>query len=233
MAKPNLETGVAGDAPTTAIPSYLLGWNGTQWVPVATATGGALTLDTELPAAVALSDTMANPTAPPVGACELGWDTSAAVWVRRRASYTHAIPIDTIGYATAYPGDIGGGNNPLEVLPFGVTGSMGSAMLRTPSVFKTVAAVAVTAGTPVAGWTPASGKKFRLMGYALSLSVAGAVIMKDATTELIRTALMLAGDGHESPPMGNGILSAAANQVLNLDVTATGTVSGFLFGTEE
>jgi hypothetical protein len=104
---------------------------------------------------------------------------------------------------------------------------------RTPNTFKTLAALSVTAGTPQAGWTPTSGKKFRLMGFMLSLSVAGAVILKDSGTEVVRTCLMAAGAGLASPRMGNGILSAAANNVLNIDVTATGTVSGFLFGCEE
>jgi hypothetical protein len=104
---------------------------------------------------------------------------------------------------------------------------------RTPLVFKTIAAVAVTAGTPAAFWTPTAGKKFRLMGFMLSLSVAGSVILKDAATEMIRTPLMAAGVGLAAPPLGNGILSALANNVLNGDVTATGSVSGFVFGTEE
>jgi hypothetical protein len=71
------------------------------------------------------------------------------------------------------------------------------------------------------------------MGYALSLSVAGSVILKDATTELIRTPLMAAGIGQPSPKIGNGILAAAANDVLNIDVTSSGSVSGFVYGTEE
>ncbi len=104
---------------------------------------------------------------------------------------------------------------------------------RTPNVFKPVAAVAVTAGTPVNLWTPASGKKFRLMGFALSLSVAGAVILKDAAAELARTPSMAAGIGLVSPPMGNGYLSAAADNILKIDVTATGSVNGYVFGTEE
>jgi hypothetical protein len=107
------------------------------------------------------------------------------------------------------------------------------AAIRTPVVFKPIAAVAVTAGTPVAVWTPAAGKKFRVMGYALSLSVAGSVILKDATTEILRTPLMAAGIGQPAPRMGNGILSATANNVLNADVSATGSISGFVFGTEE
>jgi hypothetical protein len=105
---------------------------------------------------------------------------------------------------------------------------------RTPVVFKPIAAVAVAVGTPVAIWTPATGKKFRVMGYALSLTVAGSVILKDAAAEIARTPLMAAGVGQPCPPgMGNGILSALANNVLTVDVTAAGSVSGFVFGTEE
>lgn len=111
--------------------------------------------------------------------------------------------------------------------------SASTVMNRTPNVFKTIAAVSVTSGTPVAIWTPASGKKFRLMGYALSLSVVGSVILDDSATEIIRTPLMAGGIGQSSPPMGNGILSAAANNALKADVSASGTVSGFVFGTEE
>lgn len=119
-----------------------------------------------------------------------------------------------------------------SVLPFVYNGSSWD-RTRTSNVFKTLAAVAVTAGTPIAAWTPIAGKKFRLMGWCLSLSVAGSVIMKDATTELIRTPLMAAGIGISSPGMGNGILSATVNNVLNIDVTASGSVSGYVFGTEE
>jgi hypothetical protein len=104
---------------------------------------------------------------------------------------------------------------------------------RTPSTFKTIAAVAVTAGTPVTVWTPGAGKKFRLMGFMLSLSVAGSVLLKDAGTEILRTPLMAAGVGLASPPMVNGILSAVANNVLQVDASASGSVSGFVFGTEE
>ena len=129
---------------------------------------------------------------------------------------------------------VGGGNPNIGVIPMLFDGASTAWPLRTPAVFKTIAAVAVTAGTPVAVWTPAANKKFRALGWALSLSVAGGVILKDATTEMIRTPLMAAGIGQSSPPgMSNGILSAAANNALNIDVTATGSVSGFVFGTEE
>ncbi len=146
---------------------------------------GTPTVNTELPAAAALADGAANPTAPIAGAAELVFN--GATWDRKRVA----------------------------------------------TVFKPIAAQAVTANTPVDVWTPATGKKFRLMGYALSLSVAGSVILKDNTTEILRTPLMAAGIGLVQPEMGNGILSAAADQVLKIDVTASGSVSGYLYGTEE
>lgn len=122
--------------------------------------------------------------------------------------------IDVTAYLSAYNG-----------------GSMD--MVRTPNVFKTIAAVAVTAATPLTIWTPTAGKKFRLMGFALSLSVAGSVILLDSAAEILRTPLMAAGVGQPSAAFGNGILSALANNTLKIDVTASGSVSGYVFGTEE
>ena len=100
-----------------------------------------------------------------------------------------------------------------------------------------VAAQAITAGTAVDLWTPAAGKRWRLLAYHLSLSVAGSVIVKNkhsgVYTEQLRTPLLAAGIGQASPPMGRGIVSPNANDLLALDVTATGSVSGYLLGREE
>jgi hypothetical protein len=108
---------------------------------------------------------------------------------------------------------------------------------RTPAVFKDLPSTAVTAGTGITVWTPAAGKKFRLMGFCLSASVAASIIFGDNAvgTILFRTpALAAAGVIVVGADMlGNGKLSAAANNVLKLDVTATGNVAGFIFGTEE
>jgi hypothetical protein len=105
-----------------------------------------------------------------------------------------------------------------------------------PTVTKTIAAVAVTAGTPVAAWTPASGKTFVLTGFMLSLTVAGSVILKDggaANAEILRTPLMPANVGLASPPMADGVTGAAAGGALNVDVSVTGSVSGFVIGFEQ
>lgn len=106
--------------------------------------------------------------------------------------------------------------------------------MRTPGVWKSIPGIAITAGTPVSIWTPTGGKKFRIMGFALSSTTAGSIILKDAASEWVRTPLLLAATPFQSPPnMDNGYLSAVINNVLYADVTASGTISGFVFGTEE
>lgn len=105
-------------------------------------------------------------------------------------------------------------------------------ILRTANVFKTVASVAITAGTPVTVWTPAAGKKFRVLGFALGASVATAIILLDSAAEIARQ-LVPAATSAPSPPMGNGILSVLANNTLKLNVSTSATINGFVFGTEE
>jgi hypothetical protein len=105
----------------------------------------------------------------------------------------------------------------------------------TPTVLKTIAALAVTANTPSAAiWTPTSGKKFVIMGWQLSLSVAGSVILKygSSHTEFARTPTMAALIGIAGPNLGGGIAPGANNDTLQLDVTASGSVSGIVWGRE-
>ena len=106
----------------------------------------------------------------------------------------------------------------------------------TSDTFKVIDAVAITAGTPATVWTPASGKKVRLLGWVLSSSAAAALEFQDsgsAGTVRLQTPLLAVAGLHDSPPLGEGYLLAAADNTLNLDVTATATVSGMVFGIEE
>jgi hypothetical protein len=105
---------------------------------------------------------------------------------------------------------------------------------RNPIVFKSLSAVVITSETTI--WTPTAGKKFRFMGGLITQGVAtGAVTLKDNTAG--STILIL-------PPHtiaqavafslgGNGILSAAANNVLTATGASTETLTGFIYGTEE
>lgn len=104
---------------------------------------------------------------------------------------------------------------------------------RTPKIFIPLNAVSIAAEATL--WTPAAGKKFRLMGFSLaSGTVGGGITLKDntaGTTILIvpTATVAVAVNGN----LGNGILSAAANNVLTGTGIATETVTGYLFGTEE
>lgn len=125
---------------------------------------------------------------------------------------------------------------PFAMMGFSNASGSGWDRVRLASVIKTVAAVAITAGTGATIWTPAAGKKFRLMGWSLSVSAGASLIFGDnlVGTVILRTELQAAAGISQNPHgFGNGYLSAAANNVLKLDATATATVSGYVFGTEE
>ena len=106
----------------------------------------------------------------------------------------------------------------------------------TPDTFKMIDAVAITAGTPATVWTPASGKKVRLLGWVLSSSAAAALEFQDsgsAGTVIAQTPLLAAAGIHDAPTLGEGVVMAAADNTLDLDVTTNATVSGMVFGVEE
>ena len=106
----------------------------------------------------------------------------------------------------------------------------------TPDTFKMIDAVAITAGTPATVWTPASGKTVRLLGWCLSSSAAASLEFQDsaaAGTVIAQTPLLATAGAHDSPSIGAGVVLAGADNTLDLDVTASSTVSGMVFGVEE
>jgi hypothetical protein len=101
-------------------------------------------------------------------------------------------------------------------------------------VFKTLSAVVITSETTI--WTPATGKKFRLMGLWLTQGVVtGAVTLKDNTagTTIFIVPQHTIAVAMSPIYLGNGILSAAANNVLTATGASTETITGVVFGTEE
>ena len=106
--------------------------------------------------------------------------------------------------------------------------------VRLPNKFISLNAVSVATETTI--WTPATGKRFRLMGFCLtSGTVGGNVVLKDNTggTAVLTLPFGAASSTITSPPMGNGIFSATINNVLTATGTATQTLSGYLIGCEE
>jgi len=100
---------------------------------------------------------------------------------------------------------------------------LGEVLLETPTTFKT--------GT----WTPAAGKKIRLMQFDISANVTGAgtIVMKDDVTT-IRTWQCPVGQFVVSVTIpGNGQDMAAINNVLTVVVgTATATIQWNSCGVE-
>lgn len=140
----------------------------------------------------------------------------------------------------------------LAALGLAQTGTSTFDFLRTPTIFKQNTA---TASGSTALWTPAAGKKFRLMRYMITVpsnSVAGA--QADLVMSLLDGAGAI-GVAHvcnipvaavltAAPPLyvsgwidlGNGILSALANNVLNMNLSFAltgGQVNFLACGTEE
>ncbi|SRR5579884_2305819 len=109
-----------------------------------------------------------------------------------------------------------------------------ASLKRIITKFIQLQAVAITHATPVDVYTPTAGKKFRILSYHISTTVAGSIQFEDGTgNEVLRTPLLAASTPSGSGEMGNGILSAAANNHLFLDVTVTGNVSGWIGICEE
>lgn len=127
-------------------------------------------------------------------------------------------------------------------------------MERTPGIFQSVQA---TAAGNTALWTPTAGTKFRLMRYLVTVTgdaeaaALGAVTVSlfdgaagaigqdhDFFVPATGTSLQVFGSQYTSGwvDLGNGILSAAANNVLNVNLSAAltaGNVRVICCGTEE
>lgn len=104
--------------------------------------------------------------------------------------------------------------------------------VRNCNKFVTLNAVVITSSSPL--WTPAAGKKFRLMGYVLSCGVAlGNVTLQDGAAAIFLLPFTAIGQTIVSCDMGNGIVSTVTAQALNAIGASTQTLSGTVFGIEE
>lgn len=122
--------------------------------------------------------------------------------------------------------------------PMGFNGSTYD-RTRYANVFKVITAQAVTAGSGFTAWDPASGKKFRLMGYCLSTTNAAALRFYEGlttalTNELFKSPILAAaGTDRMDRIGGNGIKSSTVDMNLNIDTSATTNLTGSVWGTEE
>jgi hypothetical protein len=102
-------------------------------------------------------------------------------------------------------------------------------------VTKDLSAVAI--GSIATVWTPASGKKVRLLGGTLSVSAAVNVLFEDnaagAGAFLWRTPKLAVDTPYTFTVGAGGKVLAAANNVLKATSSAAANVTGTLYGTEE
>ncbi|MEE8465789.1 MAG: hypothetical protein V3S68_04875 [Dehalococcoidia bacterium] len=105
-----------------------------------------------------------------------------------------------------------------------------------PNIFKQIDALAVTAGVPATVWTPESGKTVRLLGYKLTAGSTSSIEFQDsaaAGTVILSTGVIGIVAPSISSPLGAGVVLAAPNNTLEIDVTSSITVSGMVYGLEE
>ena len=128
---------------------------------------------------------------------------------------------------------------PLEVLVVG-RGSESkeghlSLPFKLPDVYKDVNAVTITTIATV--WTPAAGKRIRILGGSVSASAAMNVLFEDnaagAGNFVWRTPALLAVTPHNFDLGPEGKLLAAKDNVLKATGSAAGTLTGTLYGVEE
>lgn len=108
----------------------------------------------------------------------------------------------------------------------------GTLYYKIADVFKDLAVVALGSITTV--WTPASGKKVRLLGGMLSSSAAASLLFEDNAggTTVFRTPKLVA-DTPFTFSFDRGVLLAAANNVLKATASGASNWTGTLWGCEE
>jgi hypothetical protein len=104
-------------------------------------------------------------------------------------------------------------------------------------VFVNVAAVAITANTPVLAATPNGGRRFRLMGYHIGPAASIALRFKVGTskTEVLRTGVITTTTPSNNPSGMEtaGVPLGQVGDALWLDLSGNTTIHGFLMLKEE
>lgn len=102
---------------------------------------------------------------------------------------------------------------------------------RTSKVFKTFDLSASASEQTI--WAPASGKKFRFMGIVITAGGAVKLTFRDHTAGSTIFLMTVAGNIPYPISFGNGIPSGVADRVLTIQASASVTLVGTVYGTEE
>lgn len=170
---------------------------------------------------------------------------NGTTWDRVRTGGTGALRInvfDTSGFAaqtTSYTADaLGGGYQGLCTVSFNMAWN-GAYIerVRIGKTYKYIEYLNLPTATATTIWTPAAGKKFRLMGVQFGASAAAQCALRDGTAGSGTAFHMFKVGGADTKDfsLGNGYLSSAANNVLEIYNATGSTVSVWVtaWGTEE
>ena len=212
-----------------------------------------LQIDTELPIPVTLSDTIANPTTPMIGAAIMYWDGDASVWTRLPAGSGSGIT-DIAGSVVSYqkPGSILATS--ATVLPGSVSGAVtappGSVMM-TAQLAGSVMNVNISGSVATVGTAAANQSVSGTVQTDVRSSVAVVIIGGSVATATTPTSVMLLGGTNvigsvgvlQSTPewtvkssLAGGIFpisGSVAATITNTNVNVSGSVVAFGFPTNQ
>lgn len=180
-----------------------------------------------------------------VGAYNLLYDGSN--WSRRRSVVDGLTTGIAASHNLLYGGTVYQRQSSASNIPDGTAGAVmgGSASfgfmgtgfdrVRFGKVYKWMEYITLPTGTASTVWTPAAGKKFRLMGVQISTSAAAQVHLRDGAGGTRFHSQRTGGADTKDFNFGNGYLSAAANNVLEILNSTGSSVDVWVtaWGTEE
>ncbi|HEY3367781.1 MAG TPA: hypothetical protein VGK74_22210 [Symbiobacteriaceae bacterium] len=174
-----------------------------------------------------------------------GYGFNGATWDRLRSVNTGQLVVTQRSSAGLEPyiGGIGDGSSVnmlgTGAFEFAYTGGGNWDRLRGANVYKPVIVTAVAGGAEATLWTPAAGKKFRLMGFHLIANTAPGYdwALRDGAGGITIMPLLLPVNVMEREDFGQGKLSGASNNALTLLNNSgsawAGVLVGMVWGTEE
>lgn len=170
---------------------------------------------------------------------------NGTTWDRVRSVNTGQLKVSIYGSAGADIGayGLGGGDNnatgiqglATQTYNFGYNGASFD-RVRVGKVYKYIEFLNLANATGATVWTPATGKKFRLMGLSVSASAAAQLAIRDGSTGSdILYMFKTGGADTKDFDFGNGRLSTTADNVLQVYNATGSTINVWVtaWGTEE
>jgi hypothetical protein len=179
---------------------------------------------------------MIEPTQLDLNALQRAIEDSTAAVAAVLGDLARRLPADALA---PNPSSIGAGGALASSSPANLSNpALGAEVQRTPDVWVPLpkAGLEFAASEAKTVWTPAAGKRFRVLGWTLRNNQEGNPANQLDLLDLATRWGALGTNINSpltSPPLGNGYLSIAANNTLRIQPGAACVLSGMFWGTEE